>query len=210
MSSNTNNQQQFEPQSILSVGDHPQPPRQLAPRRNQQQHHHHGSSANRAGAEPDPMGAKQHWQGTERVFYILRGLPGDGIEEKAKEIAAFAVNAGVNSVAICKSEDFLRQPDGSYKFDRDSFISAHRRNYERVVQHAVIGTEVIILSNPNLKRSHYLHYAKTVNNFYYRIETIVVGNPYQLTMERAQILSQNTETKIPPNKLIQYSYEFED
>lgn len=185
-------------QSVLSVGDHPQPPRQLARRRSQ------GLPRNKA----DPMGAKQHWV-SDRVFYVLRGLPGDGLEETAQEIAAVAIREGVSTVAIFRSEDFLKQPDGTYRFDRDSFIDAHRRNFERVTQHAVLGTEVIILANPNIKTSHYIHYVKTVNNFYYDIQTIVVGTPFDLTMERAVKLSENTVTKIPPSKLMQYSADFE-
>lgn len=183
-------------QSVLSVGDHPQPPRQLIRRRGQTR-------------KPDPMGAKQHHWVADRVFYVLRGLPGDGLEEMAKEIALVAITEGCSSVAIFRSEDFLRDPDGTYRFDRDSFIDAHRRNFERVTQHAVLGTEVIILCNPNIKQSHYMHYVKTVNNFYYNIQTMIVGNPFDLTMERAIKLSENTATKIPPAKLMQYSSEFE-
>lgn len=184
-------------QSILSVGDHPQPPRQLIRKRS-------GGSQT-----PNPMGAKQHWVSQDRMFYVLRGLPGDGLEEMAREIASVAASEGVSTIAIFRSEDFLRQTDGSYKFDRNSFIDAHRRNFERVVQHAVLGTEVIILANPNIKQSHYIHYVKTVNNFYYDIQTIMVGNPFDLTMERAVKLSENTATKIPPSKLMQYSADFE-
>jgi hypothetical protein len=185
-------------QNVLSVGDHPQPPRPLVRRRTPV-----------VPNQVNPMGAKQHWAAPDRVFFVLRGLPGDGLEDRAREIALTAIKEGVSSVVIFRSEDFLRNPDGTYRFDRNSFIDAHRRNYERVVQNAVLGAEVMILANPNVKQQHYMHYVKTVNNFYYDIQTLVVGNPYDLTLERAIRLSENTATKIPPSKLMQYSSEFE-
>lgn len=174
----------------VGVGDYPNPPK-------------------RGGVARNPIRAQQHPNNIKCVLYVLRGLPGEPLDEKAQEIARVAAEQGVKSVAILSSEDFLRDSQGRYSFDGYQLQVAHRRNFERAVQHFLMGTEVVVLVNPNVKRSHFYHYATTAGFFYYHVEEIIVGDPYEIDANKARALSKASASRVPESIISRYSLEFE-
>lgn len=175
---------------VVNIGDFPNPPRRYR---------------NRSGADR----AQQHPQHINHVLYVLRGLPGEPLMEEAKRIAGVAVSEGVKTVAILSSEDFLVGRDGKYDFDAYKLQVAHRRNFERATAHFTLGTEVVILANPNIKRSHYFHYLQVASFYYYHTEEIIVGDPIDVDAVKARELASATASQIPESLILRYSLEFE-
>ncbi len=174
----------------IGVGDYPNPPK-------------------RQGVTLSPTRAQQHPNNIKCAFYILRGLPGEPLDEAAQEIAATALANGVKTVAILSSEDFLKDDKGRYKFNGYELQNAHRRNYERACMHFMLGTEVVILVNPNVRRSHFYHYATSAGFYYYYIEERIVGDPFNVDAEKIRALHKASASRVPEHIISRYSLEFE-
>jgi predicted kinase len=81
----------------------------------------------------------------DKIFYILRGLPGSGKSFLAKQLA------GKTGTAFA-SDDFFIDEEGNYKWDADKLTAAHRWNFERVKKAISQGISPIILDNTNVTK----------------------------------------------------------
>lgn len=111
-----------------------------------------------------------------KLFIIMRGLPGSGKTKRAREIAEKAMRENTNSVAVLSIDDYFMGEDGEYHFDKLRLTEFHAANFRRAVQHFSLGTELVILDNSNLRKSHFMHYIRAARLFQYNMEQVVVGS----------------------------------
>lgn len=145
---------------------------------------------------------------TRKLFIVLRGLPGCGAGGFAKGIMEDAVSKRVRTMALLSTEDFFYNANGEYVFNKDLLPEYHERNYKRAVQHFVIGTELVILNNYNIRKSHYKHYVTVAMSLGYVIAEMNVGtrNP---TEEEIKVYARNTEGRVPVSVIRNYASSYE-
>lgn len=157
----------------------------------------------RQGHKPDTSDV------TQKLFVVLRGLPGCDSTQKAYEIMFSAIENKVKSMAVLSTQDFFYNDRGEFVFDKDKMTENHKKNYDRSVMHFVIGTELIILNNYNIKKSHYCHYVQSAVNLGYDVMELVCGKVNGLTDDEFQALHEATGRHVPESIIRNYAKTFE-
>jgi len=184
----------------LGYGDFPRPPRTHKTKRR-------NKTASAATQHPRPVD-----HGTSCLFIVLRGLDYKAMNARALALALHALQTGSKSVAILSPDDFLREPDGTYVFNGAKLHRAHRKNFERAAQHFILGTDVVILVSPNIKRAHFFHYQQAASWSYYDCEEELVDAKYptDYTQEELQRLSDESPSKVSVQHLRRWGLEYEE
>lgn len=144
-------------------------------------------------------------EGPELTFIILRGLPGSGADQMARDIMQTVIDNGVSSVAILNSLDLIPPNEPVRK---SNLKLAHRENYRRAVNHFMAGTSVVILNNFNIARSQYWFYVNTAKTFGYNCYEQVIGNTNPTDDEIREMLASYSR-RIPFEVIARYRDEFE-
>ncbi|KAL6631500.1 P-loop containing nucleoside triphosphate hydrolase protein [Neocallimastix californiae] len=101
----------------------------------------------------------------EKLFYILRGLPGSGKTTLAKSINSSHDNKGV----ILSSDDYF-MVDGKYVYDPSKISEAHASNQQKCREKCQEGVSPIIIDNTNVRRWEAKVYVEMAQEFGYKIE----------------------------------------
>lgn len=84
---------------------------------------------------------------------ILRGLPGSGKEQYAKQLTK---KGGI----ILSSDDYFKDENGVYTYDRKKLKDSHIWNQKRAVDAIESGEELIVISNTNVRKWEAKPYVK--------------------------------------------------
>ena len=135
----------------------------------------------------------------EKLFVVLRGLPGSGKSTVGRKIAQ-------NRGRIFSTDDFFLQSSGRYIFEPYRLGEAHQWNQNRCRRAVLEEVTPIIVDNTNLKKWEmevYIHMALDAN---YHIEIIEPDtywryDPYEL--------AKRNEHGVQQNKIIEMLNKFE-
>lgn len=120
----------------------------------------------------NPCNSHNHNLPTHTVF-ILRGLPGSGKSELAKQLCRI----NKYSSKICEADGyFVKLGNGTYKFDSAKLYEAHRwcrSIFDKALSNR---TKIIVVSNTNIRYREYKQYKESALNAGYRVVVLTVEN----------------------------------
>lgn len=106
-----------------------------------------------------PKSYEEWMKRREKVFVVMRGLPGSGKSTRVDEVLA---EFGVSRDHVFSTDDFWTQDGGDYllKFDADRLTEAHAWNLDRTKQALDEGLHPVVLDNTNAKKVYYQAYVE--------------------------------------------------
>jgi tRNA uridine 5-carbamoylmethylation protein Kti12 len=117
-----------------------------------------------------------------KVFVIMRGLPGSGKSTFARELMNLAENHCVGGMTKCSADHYFVRPDGTYDWNPKMLKNAHEWCFDQVEEamsdiNAWSGDcQLIILDNTNIIKSHYKKYVELAELNGYIVKEVVIGN----------------------------------
>jgi len=117
----------------------------------------------------------------DRKLFILRGLPGSGKSEKAKQLVG-------NGVIHSTDNFFIR--DGKYVFDSDNIGRFHCLNLMNSIRSMQRGVSPIIIDNTNIVSSHCSGYVDQGKLYGYEIIIVEPDTPWAFNVE--ELVKRNT------------------
>ena len=111
---------------------------------------------------------------SEKVLWILRGLPGSGKSTLAKEIGKGGV--------VFASDDFFMVND-EYRYDQKFIGEAHIWNQSRVRRAMRNGVSPIVVDNTNIVWSHIKPYAALASENGYAISYAEPNTPWKFDVD---------------------------
>lgn len=112
---------------------------------------------------------------SEKIMYIMRGLPGSGKSTLARELA------GPNGV-IYSTDDFFME-NNEYKFDPKKIVENHRKNQARAKAACEAGISPIVIDNTNTQKWEarvYVQYAKENG---YTVKFVEANSPWSKNVD---------------------------
>ena len=85
--------------------------------------------------------------------------------------------AGGQTIAICSTDNFHIEGD-KYVFKPDRLNEFHIKNQFFARKHMLLGTELVIIDNTNIKRRDMRSYIDAAEGCGYEIDEIIVGEEY--------------------------------
>jgi tRNA uridine 5-carbamoylmethylation protein Kti12 len=172
---------------------------------------------------PDQETPDQETLDSDRVVYIMRGLPGSGKSTRARLLIEEAKNGGngdnrdnedkTKRAIIHSTDDYFLQPDPNdpdklvYCFNLQKLGSFHNKNYQAFCRSIDEGIEVVIVDNTNIKRSEFKRYRKRAEENGYRVEEIVVG---EFTPEAVELYAARGLHRVPKEVIASMASKFHD
>lgn len=101
---------------------------------------------------------------------IMRGIPGCGKTTVSNGIARLCLNIGL-SYRLCSADHWFMR-GGSYERVVSELEEAHMVCRAVALEHMLVGTNVVVIDNTNLKTEHYMLYVNRAIRFFY--EPVVV------------------------------------
>lgn len=105
-----------------------------------------------------------------KTVYILRGVPGCGKSTLAEELT----NNNKSSV-ICSADDY-HMHDGKYVWDESRSHAAHLWCMQLFEENLKDETEIIVVSNTNVKHRDIKYYRNLALEYDYKVFVLVVEN----------------------------------
>lgn len=91
-------------------------------------------------------------EGTNGRVFVLRGIPGTGVEEFAEFLHS------LTDATVLTSDDYFKNEKGELKFDQTKMQEAHKWNFKRFKEAIERKDLYIVVANTNIKRFHYYLY----------------------------------------------------
>lgn len=110
----------------------------------------------------------------EKILIILRGLPGSGKSDLAKQL--------VGNGVIHSTDNYLIK-EGKYKFDKEKISRYHRLNFLTSVESMKKGISPIIIDNTNIMAVYCVGYVKYGKMYGYKIEVVESNVPWAFDIE---------------------------
>ena len=118
-----------------------------------------------------------------KIAYIMRGVPGSGKSEVAKQLAK-------EIGAIHSTDDFF-YVNGEYRFDPGRLQENHDRNFEAFCQSLHQGIPVVICDNTNMRHLHFQRYVDAAKQAGYLVAIVVIPRP------KPEVAAQRTVHNVP-------------
>ena len=109
-----------------------------------------------------------------RTLILMRGLPGSGKSTLAQDIAASHMANNGRSVAVCSTDDYHMEGE-EYVFKPEMLAQFHELNQLEAQAFMQLGTELVIIDNTNIRRSHMQPYHDAAAELDYNVREIIVG-----------------------------------
>jgi adenylate kinase family enzyme len=93
------------------------------------------------------------------LMFIMQGAPGSGKSTVARMLRETLMFRRRFVTALCSTDDFWSQPDGSWKFDRERIGEAHDWNKRQAMDAIKVGYNVIV-DNTNVRAWEAAPYVK--------------------------------------------------
>lgn len=107
----------------------------------------------------------------DKVFIILRGVPGCGKSSLAELLADMGDNVGT----ICTADDYF-VVNGEYKFEPSKLGEAHEVCKNKAMEAMANGERRIILANTNCRKKDLTTYKTLAKKYNYTVFVLVVEN----------------------------------
>ena len=105
-----------------------------------------------------------------KLAVIMRGLPGSGKSTRARLIA------GRNGI-ICAADDFFLEEDGETNFSGPMVPEAHAGNVLAFQCALMLGVEIVVCDNTNIKHEEYEPYVRMAEEAGYKVAIIAMPHP---------------------------------
>ena len=132
---------------------------------------------------------------------ILRGLPGSGKAEYAKHLTK---NGGV----ILSSEDYFKDENGVYTYDRKKLKDSHILNQKRAADAIESGEQFIVIANTNVRKWEEKPYVKV--GVLYGYDIYFIEPPKSWWAHDLEELMARDDKNVPKKTMEKMLNEWED
>lgn len=150
-------------------------------------------------------------KGCGKKLIVLRGVPGSGKSTVAQKLMTESVNMGYMSATICSADDYFYRPDGVYDWNPTKLKNAHRWCFEKAKEEmkgtdCLGSTDLIIVDNTNIKKSHYQKYLDLATEYGYEVEEHIVG---EFSEDAALAYFERNTHGVPLSVIVKMMEDFE-
>lgn len=107
----------------------------------------------------------------EKQVYIMRGLPGSGKSEKAKELIR-----GKFGLIFCTDDYFIGR-DGKYRFVHTMLDSYHDKCFNAFADAIKKGLSPLVVDNVNALQWQYRRYVSIARAYGYKVTIVTMEHP---------------------------------
>ncbi len=127
---------------------------------------------------------------SDKILYLLRGVPGSGKSTFSKTILAGlgidTTNDTIVKQHVLSTDDFFIGEDGKYNFDPKKLSFNHQQNQNRAKNQMRIGVTPLFIDNTNISAWEMKPYVDLADRFGYQV---IVVNPIDYSNEENPILT---------------------
>lgn len=110
------------------------------------------------------------------LLVIMRGVPGSGKSFSAQRIKIDAEDHGTTATIHSTDEKFM--VDGNYRFDREKLSEYHRQNLNETIDSMMMGVDVVIVDNTNIRVQHFMPYVEAAKALRYTVKECQPDSPW--------------------------------
>ena len=126
---------------------------------------------------------------------IMRGTPGSGKSTIAKKVN----KVDPSITRIHSTDDYFVGEDGQYKFNADTLMDNHSKNYNAFCKSLNERIPIVIVDNTNIKHKWYREYAEKANEMGYQVLEVLIDPDYCAVDEMYKRNKHNVPKKIVEN-----------
>ena len=127
---------------------------------------------------------------SDKILYLLRGVPGSGKSTFSKTILAGlgidTTNDTIVKQHVLSTDDFFTDRDGKYNFNPKNLGFNHQQNQDRAEREMGFGTTPLFIDNTNISAWEMKPYVDLADRFGYQV---IVVNPIDYSSEENPILT---------------------
>lgn len=113
----------------------------------------------------------------KRELVLMRGLPGSGKSTEARMLCNEHLMSGGQTMVICSTDNFHMEGD-KYVFKPDRLNEFHIKNQFFAQEFMLLGVELVVIDNTNIKRRDMLPYIDAAEECGYEIDEVIIGEDY--------------------------------
>ena len=136
------------------------------------------------------FGSSSSSTSSDKILYLLRGVPGSGKSTFSKTIlAGLGIDTSDDTIVkqhVLSTDDFFIGKDGKYNFDIKKLSFNHQQNKDRAERQMGFGVTPLFIDNTNISAWEMKPYVDLADRFGYQV---IVVNPIDYSNEENPILT---------------------
>ena len=137
------------------------------------------------------------WIRSNRVMFIMRGLPGSGKSTLVKTIQSIYAEDATGDFCICSADDFFMS-EGCYRFDASRLSDAHEDCQSRMKEALTSRTRTVVIDNTNVMYWEMKPYIQFADQEGYFVILVEPKTPWRLN---AEVLANKNTHSVPKEAL---------